>query len=445
MLNKRMVLSLVLALVFVFVTACSGNGGSSNKGSADGNNGGSGSNSSSQQKGSDEKAELRIMWWGSDTRHEATLKVIRLFEEKYPHITFSEEYLGSDGYWDKLNILVAGGNAPDIIQLGNNYPDYYAKDALLDLTPYMGNEFDISNIDSSIVSSGMIDDKLYGVNLGSNAFGIIYNKELIAQAGLEEPQQDWTWDEFEAYMRDLKEALPGVFPMADQSNSQHLLNHFIRQKNKAIYKDGAIAHTKEDLVEWFELWDRYRQEGLIPDAQTAATYTETGPDTSLIIEGKSVMKAAFSNQFKAYQDLMQAELEITLPPFGGEVSGIWLQPSQFMSVNKKTKHPKEAAMFLSFMVNDPEATLILATDRGIPGSSAVRDALKEGASVEDTKVFNFVDLAVEHSRDMDRELPNGGEWVSVLANAAQKVAFKSGTIEEAAAEVLQAAEEAIKK
>jgi len=434
---EKKLLSFFIAIVLVFITACSsGSNSPTNAGKSE---------QGSTNKGSDEKVELRIMWWGSDTRHEATLKVIELFKEKYPHITFSEEYLGSDGYWDKLNILVAGGNAPDIIQLGNNYPDYVAKDALLDLTPYMGKEINIDNTDESIISSGSIDGKLYGVNLGSNALGVIYNKALVEKAGLQAPKADWTWEEFEAYSRDLAAALPGIYPMADQANNQHALNHFIRQKNKAIYEDGKVTFTQEDMVEWFELWEKYRSEGLIPDAQIAATYTETGPDKSLIVEGKSVMKIAFSNQLKAYQDLMKDELEMVLLPFGGEVSGIWLQPSQFMSVSKKTKHAKEAAMFLDFMVNDPEATAILGTDRGIPGSSVVRDALKVDATPVDQKVFNFIDLAVENSRSMDRELPNGGEWASVLMNAAQKVAFKSSVIQEAAQEVVDAAEQAVKK
>lgn len=438
MLFKRKTLALFVAMIFIFVTACS-NGGNSPA------NVNEPTGSETSGKGKDEKVELRIMWWGSDTRHEATLKVIELFEKKYPHITFSEEYLGSDGYWDKLNILVAGGNTPDILQLGNNYPDYVAKDALLDLTPYMGKEINTDNTDDSIISSGSMDGKFYGVNLGSNALGIIYNTALVEQAGLQAPKEDWTWEEFEQYCRDLAAALPGVYPMADQSNDQHVLNHFIRQKNKAIYEDGKITFDQADMIEWFEMWDKFREQGLIPDAQTAATYTETGPDKSLIVEGKSVMKVAFSNQLKAYQELMQDEIEMVLLPFGGEASGIWLQPSQFMSVAQNTNHPKEAAMFLDFMVNDPEATMILGTDRGIPGSSVVRDALKVGASEVDEKVFNFIDLAVANSRPMDRELPNGGEWASVLANAAQKVAFKSAKLDDAAQEVVDAAEQAIKK
>ncbi|MFD2117453.1 ABC transporter substrate-binding protein [Paenibacillus yanchengensis] len=446
--SLKQLLFTTMMVTLLFVTACSSGSGQTGKQPDNGNDNASTASTNEQSTNKDknkDKVQLRIMWWGSDTRHEATLKVIELFQQKYPHITFSEEYLGSDGYWDKLNILVAGGNAPDIFQLGNNYPDYVSKNALLDLSPYIGNLIKVDHIDESIIASGKIDDQFYGINLGSNALGVIYNKALIEQSGLNPPSKDWTWEQLEKYLQQLNQALPNVLPMTDVSNNQHFINHFIRQKSHAIYKDGAINFTKEDVIEWFQMWENFRGKGLISDAQTAATYTETGPDKSLLIEGKAVMTVAFSNQLKAYQDLLQDELEMTLLPFGGETTGIWLQPSQFMSVNKNTKHPEEAALFLDFIINDPEATLILGTERGIPGSAQVRDALKENASKVDLKVFNFIDEAIANSREMDRELPNGSEWASVLLNAVQKIAFKTTSIENAAQEVVNAAEQALKK
>ena len=43
-------------------------------------------------EGNGETVELRISWWGSDARHEATLEVLDLFMEKYPNIKVSAEW-----------------------------------------------------------------------------------------------------------------------------------------------------------------------------------------------------------------------------------------------------------------------------------------------------------------------------------------------------------------
>lgn len=61
---------------------------------------------------------LRFMWWGGDERNEATVKVIDMFQEKYPWITIEPEFSGSDGYQEKLSTALAGGQAADIIQNG---------------------------------------------------------------------------------------------------------------------------------------------------------------------------------------------------------------------------------------------------------------------------------------------------------------------------------------
>ena len=65
----------------------------------------------------DETITLRFSWWGGDARHEATMKVIEQFEELHPNITIEPEYGSSDGYNDKLATQLAGGTAPDIIQI----------------------------------------------------------------------------------------------------------------------------------------------------------------------------------------------------------------------------------------------------------------------------------------------------------------------------------------
>ncbi|WP_199613678.1 ABC transporter substrate-binding protein [Paenibacillus alkalitolerans] len=435
-----------IAAMLLFVGACSGGGG--NQDAADDPTVTENNEQTEQKVDEDsnkqQKVELRIMWWGSQIRHDATLKVINLFQQKYPHIKIKPEYM-SDGYWDKLNTVVAGGNAPDLIQLGNNYPDYVLRGAIMDISSLYGNELKLDSFDQTVIDSGKMDGKLYAVSLGSNASGIIYNKALIEKAGMQPPKEGWTWEEFEAYSKELKQKLgDGYYPFIDQSAYTHYINHFVRQRGGALYKDGKIAFTAEHIKEWFTMWDRFRKDGLIPDAETTAAYKE-GPDNSLFVEGKAVMKNIWSNQVNAYQNAMTDEIGITLLPAGGTTQGMWQQPSQFMSVNAKSKHPKEAVMFIDFMVTDPEATAILGSERGIPGSSKVRDMLKEQGTEVEKRIYEYVDLALKHSRPMDQEMVNIAEWQNELTVQSQKLAFGQSSIEDAAKAVYEAAVKAVAK
>jgi multiple sugar transport system substrate-binding protein len=97
------------------------------------------------------------------------------------------------------------------------------------------------------------------------------------------------------------------------------------------------------------------------------------------------------------------------------------------------------------MVNDPEATMILGSERGVPGSSKVREALKAKATPIDKKVYDYIDLAAKNSRVLDREIPNGKEFETAIVNLSQKLAYGKETIPNAAQELLTAAEKVINK
>ncbi len=64
-----------------------------------------------------ENIELRFAWWGGNDRHEATLAAIKLFEAQNPGVTVKGEYMGWDGYLERLTTQIGSGSEPDIMQI----------------------------------------------------------------------------------------------------------------------------------------------------------------------------------------------------------------------------------------------------------------------------------------------------------------------------------------
>ena len=60
--------------------------------------------------------ELRVAWWGSQDRHNRTIKAIELFQKKYPQIKVTYEFAGWGDYWTKMTTQAAGRNLPDVMQ-----------------------------------------------------------------------------------------------------------------------------------------------------------------------------------------------------------------------------------------------------------------------------------------------------------------------------------------
>ncbi|WP_339316392.1 sugar ABC transporter substrate-binding protein [Paenibacillus sp. FSL R10-2734] len=421
MTKNRIMLFVTILTIITLLSACTPGG--ADKVSSD----------DQSANGSKESVELRFSWWGSQVRTENTLKVIELFEKKYPNIKITGEYVGgTDGYWNKINTQIAGGNAPDLIQLGNNFPEYVSRNTLLDLNPYIGKKINVDHIDKTTIAAGQVDGITYGISLGSNSFGVAYNTELIKKAGMEPPNGDWTWDGFGKYAADLTKALgKGIYGTVDESRFPLLFNFMARQSGHSLYRDGKVSVVEQDFVNWLSMWDKFRKEGATTTAEMAAAYTES-PDNSSFVEGKTAMHFIWSNQVNAYQKVMKDEINIVLPPNGGQSAekGLWLQPSQVVSVNAKTKYPEEAAMFIDFMVNDPEATMILGNERGIPASATAREALMKNATPQDKKIYDFIDIAIQNSTTNDPEPPNGNEFTTEMLNISQSVAFGKKSIAE---------------
>ena len=389
-------------------------------------------------------AEIRIGWWGNDDRAARTLQVIALFEAAYPEIKVIGEPNGGAGdHFQILDTQLAAHNAPDIIQFGGNWPDY--EQYLEPLNGYLGKQLLIDTPErfdqSALIPATDADGNLYCVSLGTNTLILAYNKTMIEAAGVELPKDNMTWDELIAYGRELKANLPeGVFPFVDNSTNQaNYLSYFYTQQGTPLWTldDGGKSYaTVDSAKKWLQLWADMRAEGLIPDADTTATYGETGAENSALVAGKAAIGLIWSNQLAGYQAAMTDQLGATTLPVGGEDSYV-IQMSQYLAINKDSENKEAAALFVNFFVTTPTAGAVLQTNRGIPSSPVVRQATGVGASKTDAEVYRIYDAVADRTIPQGPNLPNDQEFVNELRLIGQGVAYGELTVDEGA-EALQA-------
>ena len=68
---------------------------------------------------------LRVAWWGGQARHDYTLKVIELYQQKHPNVKIESEYAAFDDYWKKLAPQAAANGFPDVFQMDISYLTQY--------------------------------------------------------------------------------------------------------------------------------------------------------------------------------------------------------------------------------------------------------------------------------------------------------------------------------
>ncbi|MDR2054127.1 MAG: ABC transporter substrate-binding protein [Treponema sp.] len=377
---------------------------------------------------------MRLTWWGNTVRDEQTAKVAELFKSKNPGVTIDLETTGWGGYWDKVNTQAASGSMADLMQQDYLYIGQWAsRNQLLDLTPYIQNgTIDVSNIPDSVVASGKIDGKLYGLPLGTTIYCMAIDPAILEKAGI--PKIDsttWTWKDFERiaetiYQKTGVQTVPfggsDAFPDAE---------NYVRQSGVPFYAPDGKKLGFSDPTLLKEFWDmelRLLDKGVLIPASEAliAMSQEENP----LSKGRSWVMALWNTQVVAMTNAAGRPLELVFSPRidGYKRPGAFLKPSMFFSVTAKAGNPDLAAKFLNFFLNDAEANDIIRGERGVPVVASVRDSLSSKLDAPQKAAFAILSEAAakNYVSPVDPPYPGkSGEVNAALRDITVQVLNKS--------------------
>ena len=116
-------------------------------------------------------------------------------------------------------------------------------------------------------------------------------------------------------------------------------------------------------------------------------------------------------------------------------SGDLARPGLIFSVSKNSKHVEEAAKFIDWFTNSPEAAKILKTSRGILPTEVQRAAMLEAGSEiseVDKKVMQVMDEILQREFKLAYVGPSGHSEISsiILPEISQMIGFGLMTPEE---------------
>lgn len=400
----------LLALVMVFsLAACASN--NDNKANTAATNDGAKEVAATNDKKEDVKEEkeditLRIAWWGGQPRHDYTLEVIKMYEEKNPHVTIEPEYASWDDYWKKLAPQAAANELPDIMQMDLSYlAQYGGKGQLEDLNGYLGTAIDVSNVSDSAVSGGMLNGQLFGFNLGVNALQVHYDPELLKKIGVDSIDPNWTWEDYTELGK--KAAAAGLY-LETGLRPEVFFGYYLRQNGQQLYADNGIelGYTDDQLfIDYFNMTTDMVRIGASPTPDVSAQVK--GAEDDPMVKGQAVSIFQWSNQYVGVRQVANRPIEMHPLPGPNGKEGLYLKPSMFFSVSKNSEQKEEAAKFIDFFTNDIEANKLINGDRGVPVSSVIQDALKPSLSPETQKVFDYIAWAGENSSAGDPPDPIG--------------------------------------
>ncbi|MGH3260506.1 MAG: extracellular solute-binding protein, partial [Trebonia sp.] len=107
------------------------------------------------------------------------------FEQQHPGVSVKVQYQTWGEHLTKLDASLAGGNSPDVVELGNTETvKYMANGALADLTSAKAQFPNSKTWLKGLADSGIYNGKTYAVPYYAGARAVIYNVSLYKQAGV---------------------------------------------------------------------------------------------------------------------------------------------------------------------------------------------------------------------------------------------------------------------
>ncbi|NEE02906.1 ABC transporter substrate-binding protein [Phytoactinopolyspora halotolerans] len=400
--------------------------------------------------GSDEQVELRFTWWGNEGRAELTQNAIDAFEEQYPHITIAGDYVEWGDYWDRLATQTAAGDAADIMAQEERFlREYASRGALLDLSEYIGDTIDTSELDQLVLGSGEVDGGMYGIPTGVNSFAVMADPQAFQDAGVEMPDdQTWTWDDYVATATAVSEGTDGeVYGAQDYGGNEAGLNIFSRQRGESLYTpDGELGFSAETAAQWWGYSLQMQESGGQPNASLSAEVQELGsPEQTLLGTNKAAMYWAWTNALEALSTASGRDIELLRPPgeTENERGGMYLKPAMHYAVSSQTEHPEEAAMFLDFLLNDPAAVDAIGSDRGLPVNVEQRERIAADLNEFQQAEAAYLEDIADEVVDSPPAPPVGaGESVDIIKRLNVEVLFERKNPQEAAEQLISEMEAA---
>ncbi|MFZ5827744.1 MAG: extracellular solute-binding protein [Bacillota bacterium] len=171
--------------------------------------GGSGSKAKEEPKKEDPAAsqpkaeeKVTIEYWQYDFASKKKLmdELITEFQTKNPNITVKHVTFPYEQYNEKVAATVSAGRGPDVINLYYGWLPLYVDSGYLQ--PLPEDAFPASKIDKEffpLVQAAKMDGKYYVLPTAVRTLAMLYNADLLKEAGISGPPK--TWDELVDYAK----------------------------------------------------------------------------------------------------------------------------------------------------------------------------------------------------------------------------------------------------
>ena len=288
-----------------------------------------------------EDTELRLAIWD---RNQLAMQqqLVAEYSDRVPYVTVIVEVVAD--YWTAVRTAMAGGDPYDVMWMNAPLLPLYAGSG--DLLPVGDlverDALDLSPYPQTLIDLHTHDGMLYGLPKDFDTIGLYYNVDLFDAAGLDYPDETWTWDNLKHAARKLTTA--DAWGFAAVLSSQTVVFDLIGQNGGQVLSDDRmhVLYGTPEACAALQFLYSFHEEGTSPDQ---ATLDETGAG-SLFLAQRVAMMYAGSWMARFWADV-DFPVNVAPLPAGTQRSNIIHGLSHVISAD--TANPEDAWQLVKFL------------------------------------------------------------------------------------------------
>lgn len=148
----------------------------------------------------DDSVIIRWGVWGSEEELASHQAIADGFNAQHDDIEVVVEHTPWNDYHTRLATQIAAGDqasVPDVFFLAQDFGRYAESGVLEPLDSYIASSsYDLSDYWPNIIENATVNGSIYGLQRDLDMRLLYYNKTMFDTAGINYPDENWTWDDW---------------------------------------------------------------------------------------------------------------------------------------------------------------------------------------------------------------------------------------------------------
>jgi multiple sugar transport system substrate-binding protein len=300
---------------------------------------------------------IHVADWGGASADEKSNQInadiLREFHRLHPNIRVQMEHM-PDAYVQKVMMTLLAGTQPDVIALdASSAAIFINNNALQDLTPFIEKDksMDLGVFYPNVLNIARRGKALYALPANFTPMMMYYNRASFQKAGVPEPKDGWTWDDFRRSADSLtirKRGKPVQYGFNVTNWMPGWITWIWQNGGDVLSPDGKRAHgylDSEKSIAAITFYTDFVKNGMAPttsEAQAMGTSNFQAGRVAMDVNGHWMIPSYRANEIYRFEDIGV----VGLPRQANRVTVMYESGPAMM---KGCKHPQEAYEYIKFV------------------------------------------------------------------------------------------------